>query len=88
MNAFEEKPTARLATLDQLLEMTVPVFLDPPPARDTLRNWLDVAKIPRFKANPMARRGGGHVYYHVASVEKFFRGRLLPGRMTAPEVIL
>jgi hypothetical protein len=71
--------TAHLATLDVLLETTIPVFLSPPPSRETLRAWFDQARIPRFKANPLARRGGGHVYYSVAAVEKFLRSRTIPG---------
>lgn len=69
--------SARLATLDQLLQITIPVFLSPVPPRHTVRAWLDGARIPRFKANPTARRGGGHVYYSVAAVEKFLRQRTL-----------
>jgi hypothetical protein len=49
----------RPATLDLLLETTIPLFL-------------------RFKANPVARRGGGPVYYSVAAAEKFFRSRVIP----------
>ena len=71
--------TARLATLDALLETTIPVFLSPPPSRETLPAWFDQARIPRFKANPLARFGGGHVYYSVAAVEKFLRSRTIPG---------
>jgi hypothetical protein len=71
--------TARLATLDVLLETTIPAFLSPPPSRETLRAWFDKARIPRFKANPLAHRGGGHVYYSVAAVEKFLRSRTIPG---------
>ena len=71
----------RLATLDALLQTTIPAFLSPPPSRQTLRAWFDQARIPRFKANPLARRGGGHVYYSVAAVEKFLRSHTLPGRM-------
>jgi hypothetical protein len=46
-----------------------------------LRGWFDRARIPRFKANPLAKRGGGLVYYSAAAVETFLRSRLLPGRM-------
>jgi hypothetical protein len=72
--------TARLATLDQLIETTLPNFIAPIPSRDTLRSWFDSAKIPRFKANPTARRGGGPVFYSVAAVEKFLRSRTLPAQ--------
>lgn len=74
--------TARLATLEQIRETTVRVYLDPPPSLDTLRDWFDAANIPRFKSNPGAKRGGGIVWYSVAGVEKFFRSRTLPGSMT------
>lgn len=72
---------ARLATLDELLKTTVPAFLSPSPSRDTLRTWLDDAKVPRFKANPLATRGGGPCYYQVAGVEKLLRSRTLPGKL-------
>jgi hypothetical protein len=69
--------TVRLATLDQLIQSILPNFLSPIPSRETLRAWFDRAKIPRFKANPAARRGGGPVFYSVAAVEKFLRSRTL-----------
>jgi hypothetical protein len=71
------QPTARLATLDELLKVTIPVFLSPPPSREVLRDWFDDAKIPRFKSNPCAKRGGGPVFYSVSAVEKFFRDRTM-----------
>ena len=67
---------ARLATLDRLIETTIRVFLDPPPSKDTLRNWFDEARIPRFKSNPSAKKGGGTVFYSVPHIEKFFRNRM------------
>jgi hypothetical protein len=70
---------ARAATIDRLRETTVKVFLDPVPSRDALRAMFDEAAIPRFKSNPLAKRGGGYVYYSVAHVEKLFRSRTLPG---------
>lgn len=66
---------ARLATLDELLTNIIPLFLSPPPRRDTLRHWLNRARVPRFKTNPLAKRGGGAVYYSVAGVEKMLRQR-------------
>jgi hypothetical protein len=72
-----DKINARLATLDKLLSDVVPLFLDPPPARDTLRSWMDSAKIPRFKMNPSAKRGGGLVWYSVPHVERLLRDRTL-----------
>ena len=76
-------PTARLASLDGLLETVIPAFITPPPSRETLREWFDEARIPRRKANPAAKRGGGLVYYSVAAVEKFFQTRTLPCRLPA-----
>jgi len=76
-----ESSPARLATLDQLIENTIPLFLNPVPSRATLRDWFDAAKIPKFKANPAAKRGGGPCFYQTAGVEKFFRSRMMAGRM-------
>jgi hypothetical protein len=73
----------RLATLDELLKSIIPVFLSPVPSRHTLRLWLDAAKVPRFKSNPLAKRGGGPCYYQVAAVEKFLRSRMVPGKLAA-----
>jgi hypothetical protein len=77
MNDKNVNTTARLASLDQLIDNTIPLYLTPVPSRDTLRNWFDSAKIARFKSNPNARRGGGTVFYSVAGVEKFLRSRTL-----------
>lgn len=76
-------PTARLASLDGLLETVIPAYLNPTPTRETLRDWFDAARIPRFKANPAAKRGGGPVFYSVAAVEKFLQTRTLPCRLPA-----
>ena len=80
-------PTARLASLDGLLETIIPAFLNPAPSRETLREWFDEARIPRFKANPSAKRGGGPVYYSVAAVEKFLQSRTLPCRLPAMTIV-
>jgi hypothetical protein len=69
---------ARLATLDGIINEVLPLFVNPVPSRETVRNWLDGANIPRFKSNPTAKRGGGPVYYSVAATEKFLRARILP----------
>jgi hypothetical protein len=81
MTEIHTQTTARLATLDELLQTVIPVFLSPVPCRETLRAWFDDAKIPRFKSNPLAKRGGGPVFYSVSHVEKFLRSRTIPGRM-------
>jgi len=75
--------SARLASLDGLLQTTIPAFLHPAPSRETLRAWFDQARIPRFKSNPAAKRGGGTVFYSVAAVEKFLQSRTLPCRLAA-----
>ena len=74
--------SARLATLNQLLQTVIPAYLTPAPSAFTLRAWFDQARIPRFKSNPTARRGGGTVFYSVAAVEKFLESRTLPCRLT------
>lgn len=73
-----QKSAARAATIDELLTTTVPLFLSPAPSAESLKNWLDDARIPRFKANPTAKRGGGTCWYSVAAVEKFLRERTMP----------
>lgn len=78
MNDNSKPMAARLATLEQLRATTLAVFLDPVPSAETLREWFEAAKIPRFKSNPTAKRGGGPVFYSVAHVEKFLRSRTLP----------
>ena len=84
MNAnAKQTPNARLATLDQLAQTLIPAHLTPIPSHETLREWFDVARIPRFKANPTAKRGGGPVYYSVTAVEKFLQTRTLPCRLPA-----
>ncbi len=76
-------PSARLASLDGLLETVLPTYLNPTPSRETLRDWFDTARIPHFKANPAAKRGGGTVFYSVAAVEKFLQTRTLFCRLPA-----
>ena len=78
-----QPPSARLASLESLAKTLIPAHLDPPPCRETLRDWFDAARIPRFKANPTAKRGGGPVFYSVAAVEKFLQTRTLPCRLPA-----
>lgn len=80
----ESSPRARLATIAQLRATLLAHHLDPVPCARTLQAWFDQHQIPRFKANPCARRGGGPCYYSVAAVEKLLRSFLLPGRLAAP----
>ncbi len=65
---------ARLATLAQLRPI-LSQHIDPVLPDETLRKWFDDGKVPRFKSNPVARRGGGPVFYSVAGVEKFLQSR-------------
>lgn len=80
-NLIQDGTTARLATLDRLRETIIPNFLDPVPSRDALKELLEAARVPRFKTNPLAKRGGGYVYYSVAAVEKLIRSRTMPAPM-------
>lgn len=80
MNTNQVSPNAaRLASLDELIENFLPAHIAPVPSRSTLRSWLDAAKIPRFKPNPVAKRGGGQCFYSVPHVERYFKTRLLSG---------
>ena len=60
-----------MATLDQLMITVIRAHFSPPPPRRTVKGWLDSANIPRFKPNTKCTRGGGVVFYNVASVEQF-----------------
>ncbi|HZR17966.1 MAG TPA: hypothetical protein VFE51_11655 [Verrucomicrobiae bacterium] len=73
---------ARCATLQQLREL-FKLHLGHTPCDLTIRTRLDEWKVPRFKANPAAKKGGGPCYYSVAHVEKQLRSRMLPGRLVA-----
>jgi hypothetical protein len=64
-----------MASIPELCKSTLPNWLNPIPHKDTLRTWFDKEKIPRFKASPLAKRGGGTVYYSVADVEKLLQRR-------------
>lgn len=77
--SVEPGSTARLATIQQLVPLLAN-HLAPVPSAETLRDWFDRARIPRFKSNPLAKRGGGPVFYSVSAVEKLLRSRTLPGR--------
>ncbi len=80
--------SARRGSLEGLLQTTIPAFLHPVPSRETLREWFDKARIPRFKSNPSAKRGGGTVFYSVSAVEKFLQSRTLPCRLTPVQITL
>lgn len=77
MDAIELKAAnrARMASIPELQKSLIINWLNPIPCVDTLRDWFDREKIPRFKASPLAKRGGGTVYYSVAHVEKLLQRR-------------
>lgn len=83
MSAPATPSRARAATLDHIRREIAPSYLEPVPCADTLRAWFDAAQVPRLKANPHAKRGGGSVFYSVAAVEKLL-GRMLGGKLTSP----
>ena len=68
---------ARSATLAVIVAHILPNFINPVPHPETVRGWLDDANIPRFKAKPTAKRGGGPCYYSLSHVEKFLRSRMV-----------
>ena len=69
--------TAHVATMEQIRSNVIAAYMDPPPAVATLRRWFNASRIPRMKANPSAKRGGGPVYYSVPAVENMLRARTL-----------
>ena len=69
----DQRPRARLATLDELRATVLSAYLQPVPSDKTLRAWFKEAGIPRLKSNPTAKHGGGIVWWHVAAVEKLLR---------------
>lgn len=77
-----ESCSVRLATLRKLREEILPNLIVPVPTEETLRGMFDAANIPRFKTNPIAKRGGGPCYYSVPAVEKYFRNRMI-GKVVA-----
>ena len=60
----------RFATLAVLLREIASLYVAPPPTPRTFRTWLNRNRVPRKKANPMARAGGGEVYYSVPDTIK------------------
>ena len=66
----------RLATIEQLQAGCIGVHFNPIPTVATLRNWLTKARIPRFKTNAAAVRGGGVCYYSVPHVERLICAKL------------
>lgn len=63
---------AKYQTLFELRKGKLHDLINPIPSDETLRAWFDQARIPRFKSNPGAKRGGGTIWYSVAAVEKYF----------------
>lgn len=75
---MNEKIIARAATLKDMRENLLPQFLSPVPSDETLREWFKRAGIPALKANPLAKRGGGKVFYSTSAVEKLMRNSFVP----------
>jgi hypothetical protein len=69
------RPRARMATMPQLRSTLIPSYLDPVPPPKTLARWFDEWQIPRMKANPRAKHGGGTLFYLVSPIEKALRQR-------------
>lgn len=57
------------------------IHLGAVPCDKTIRKWLDQGKVPRFKANPLAKFGGGPCYYSLSHVERLLRSRMIPGKV-------
>ena len=64
-----------MATLAALRRTVIPRYLDPVPSLFSLRRWFARAKLRSIKMNPLARRGGGVLYYNVNAVERYLRER-------------
>lgn len=67
--------SAGLGTIRAMLEK----HITPCPCDKTIRQWFDAAKIPRFKSNAGAKRGGGHCYYSMPHVERWLNSRFGKG---------
>lgn len=80
-NSSNIPSNARLVSLEEIRENFLPLHIHPVPGRDTLRIWFKT--LPRFKANPLAKRGGGPTFYRLSDVEKFIRNRTVPCRPSA-----
>jgi len=76
MNKTKSIKTAQLATMDELIQTVLPLFITPIPSRETLRSWFDRASVPRLKTCPTAKRGGGALYYDVEAVKEFLRSHV------------
>ena len=71
--------TARMETVPELLDGVVKMYLNPPPKPATFRQWLKRGRVPCFKSNPAAERGGGTCWYSVAAVERLLAQRTMKG---------
>jgi len=65
----------RMITLREIEELILPQYYRKIPCRRTLLTWLKAARIPKTKANPTAKFGGGITYYHTLAVERWLRQR-------------
>lgn len=67
----------RARTLNDICENVVPLYFSPPPCRMTIYRLLRAAKVPKFKTNLSAKRGGGRAFYSMPVVEKLFQQRVV-----------
>lgn len=68
-----EKRMPRMASIKELKPL-LEAHLAPVPHIETLRDWFTQARIPKFKINRAAKRGGGVCFYSVSHVEKLLQG--------------
>ena len=64
---------AALASLDELMKVTVPGLIKPVPHKRTVERLLKAGNVPFWKANVRAPHGGGRCYYQVSAVKRLFR---------------
>ena len=62
-------PRTRTATVDVLLKLLVPHYVQPVPHRNTLKAWLKAAGIEKIKVGGCDGGRWASVYYNVAQAE-------------------
>jgi hypothetical protein len=69
----ENVVAARMMTTNELLTRVFPNFISPVPTKRALAEMLHRHRIPFWKSNVAAARGGGPVYWQVSAVERLLR---------------
>jgi hypothetical protein len=72
---MRSKRQSVLASLDELMKVTVPGLIKPVPHKRTVERLLKAGNVPFWKANVRAPHGGGRCYYQVSAVKRLFRVR-------------